>query len=178
MNRVPLCYERGTCYPLFMETQKITDRKAYLKQKKKEHRQKNRTVSVSYPNSIADQMEQEAEKHDLKLAAYIKHCVASYREKSYLLPSSSEAERIEILLRNYGNNINQIARKCNTSELHPTEGIEQVYALLRKLEQELDDLFRSPRDLTEYTRQALEENPRYASALLNVLSVYIRALCS
>jgi len=160
-----------------MDTQNNTDRKAYLKRKKKEHRQKNRTVSVSYPKSVATQMEKEAQKHNLKLAAYIKHCVASHREKAYLLPSISEAARIEMLLRNYGNNINQIARKCNTFEMPPLAAMEQVYGILRKLEKELDEMFRCPRDLTEYTKEALEENPRYISPLLNVLSTYIKRTC-
>ncbi len=154
------------------------DRKAYLKQKKKEHRQKNRTISISFPNSIASQMEKEAQKHRLKLAAYIKQCVAAQREKEYLLPNVEEAQQIEMLLRNYGNNINQIARQCNRSEIPPAPAMQQVYTLLRKLETELNDLFRRPRDLIEYTKEALEENPRYVAPLLHVLSTYIKALCS
>lgn len=159
-------------------TNKKTDRKAYLKRKKQEHRRNNRTVTLSFPNALAKQMEKEAREYNLTLPSYIKQSVRAYRQKYYLVPNAAEVQRIELLLRNFGNNINQIARKTNQQDIDAKVALSQVYTVLQRVGQELNDLFRSPRDLSEYTKQALEENPRYVSPLLSVLSTHIKELCS
>ncbi len=150
-------------------------RKAYLKAKKLEHRRKNRTVSLSFPNALAAQMEKEAKTCGVKLAPYLKQCIEAYRNKSFVLPNEEDVRRLELLLQKYGNNLNQVVRLCHKSSIPPTEAIEIARSHLREIQNTLDVIFRTPRALDTDIQTAIVKNPLFVSKMLKTIADYIES---
>lgn len=127
-----------------IEKAKKTYRKAYLKQKKAEHRRTHTTVSLSFPKAEAAQLEKLAAQHFMKLSPFVKECVRAYTKQQFIVPNADEVQELDLLIRNIGNNVNQIARQCNQTHTHPHQAIEYVKAVLQKWDSHITTSLRTP----------------------------------
>ncbi len=144
-------------------------RKAYLKQKKAAFRAAHTTVSVSFPNSEAAALQKKAAQYNRKLAPFIKACTRAYVQQQFLLPNEDEVQQLELLLRNIGNNVNQIARHCHRLDIPPVQAIQSVQNILKQWESHISMSLRQPESLDALLYNALQKEPEYAHRVRELL---------
>ncbi|MEL7001361.1 MAG: plasmid mobilization relaxosome protein MobC [Bacteroidota bacterium] len=147
-------------------------RRAYQRFKKKEYRKKRKTIQLTFPKAYAEALEQEAENYGLGLSAFIKKCLHAYLEKIFLLPDPKEVQQLELLLLRIGNNVNQIAYRVNAHHVRGTSALEDVRKLLVKLDQEITEILRTPKDLESFIQDKLTQNPRALIQLERIINTY------
>lgn len=145
-------------------------RKAYLKEKKRVFRKTHRTVSLSFPRAEAKELEALAEQYKMRLAPFLKSCIRAYTQQQYLPPNPEKLQQLELLLRAIGNNINQIAKRCNSGHISPQRATEQSYVLLQSLDNRLTKALREPDNLEVLLWETMLARPSYRERVEQLLT--------
>ena len=148
-------------------------RKEYLAYKKREHRKKNRSVTLTYSNKQMRLLQEEAENHNMRVPEYLRACVKVAREQAYIVPNIKKVEQIEILLKRVGTHTNQIARLANQMTLPPTRAIAELREHLQYFEETFDTMFRRPKNVHRFIKETLSENPAFAKKLLLIVASHL-----
>ena len=152
-----------------IEEAKKERRKIYLREKKKEYKMAHRSVTLSFPNKVMSKLETEAKKHRMRVPVYLRSCISSARNQTYLVPNADEVQEIELLLRRIGNHTNQIARLAHRMSLPPTNALIEIRGHIGNCEGILEQMFRQPKSLEQCVIKELKNNPGFAGKLLGIL---------
>lgn len=156
--------EYGT--PEEIEEAKRAYRKEYLREKKRAFRAENQEVTIAFPKKDIVIFEENAIYHNMRLADYVKACVYAYVNQGFIIPDNQQIQKLELLLRRIGNNVNQIARSANTFEEVEKENIQLMQNQINNLEAELSQQLRQPLNLEIAIRNELKRNPFFIHRLL------------
>lgn len=148
-------------------------RKEYLAHKKKEHRRKNRTVSLSYPKKEMRVIAIEAEGHHMHVPQYLRACIKAAREQAYIVPNVKKVQQIELLLRRVGTHTNQIARLANQMTMPPTRAIAELKGHLQYFEDTFEKILEKPTNLNRFIKEELKRNPAFARQLLRLVTTHL-----
>jgi|GEM_PF-688955 hypothetical protein len=140
-------------------------RKNYLYEKVRAFRSDRRSVSLTFPLKDAATFEKNAAYHNMKLAAYIKACVYAYVNQGFIVPDNQQIQRLELLLRRIGNNVNQVARTANSVEGNTQEVVTAIQSQVNILEADLSQHLRQPLNLEVAIRMELTRNPAFLHRL-------------
>lgn len=154
---------------------KKTYRRQYLKRKKEEYRARHQTISLSFTNEDAKELAQKASTYEMRLPAFIKACVYAYLEQIFVLPNEAEVQKIELLLRQIGNNVNQITRLCNRLSVSPETALCDIHGLLQKLDGDLTELFRRPKSVEILLIEGLKQHPQFIHRLQKIIDQHSHA---
>jgi len=91
-------------------------RKNYQKTYRQKYRHLIKRVNCTLLKDEYEELSRQASKAGLKLTPYVKRAAFAYTKQEYIVPRKVEEELREIiwLLRNIGNNLNQLAARANT----------------------------------------------------------------
>ncbi len=121
-------------------------RRLYQKDYQAKRRKARPRIGVSLSAPERQQLSKDARRHGMKLPHFIRMAALAYTGKKYILPDDTTARALEIELRRIGNNINQVARRCNEKKTAEALDIEEANNLLIGLEDAVSAAFRNPRE--------------------------------
>lgn len=147
-------------------------RREYLRRKKEEHRTKNRTISLSFPNIYAEYLESKAIEYHMQIPTFLKACINGYLEQVYIIPDEKNIKGLETALNRIGNNINQLVRHCHRLSLDPTKALGEIHAMLGKMDEQIGMHLRYPNNLETIITQTLQKQPEYKTRLQRILEQY------
>ncbi|MEO1263250.1 MAG: hypothetical protein AAFZ15_30850 [Bacteroidota bacterium] len=153
-----------------LEEAKKAYRKEYLKRKKAEFRRKHKEVTIAIPRKDLPQLESAAKGHSLSLPKFIRSCLGWYMEQVFIVPDEEQVQKLCILLRRIGNNINQVAMLRNNLELSEHQAVAKVQEQVNVLEDEIYRIFTAPPNLLEVLKIEAEKDPLFAQKLRQLVN--------
>lgn len=119
---------------------KQQNRKAAAK-KKRRYR-----LNCSLSQAEIEVIAQKADKAGLSPTAYLKKAALAYMNKKYLIPKDvqQELQKITVLLRNIGTNINQMALRTNKLKKTTVFDLYKAKELIGVLENQIDHFIYNP----------------------------------
>ncbi len=160
--------------PEEIQAAKAAYRATYMKQKIEVFRQKNRSVTLSFPNNEARAMEAESKNCGMKLPAYLKSCIRAYRNQTFVLPDDEAVRQLELELQSIGSFINGLERTMRISGDIELTTLHNIRHQLEVVEQMLSKLLREPVEFQEYVRQQMTADPTTLIVLLHLIADHIK----
>lgn len=144
-------------------------RRMYLREKQRQYRANHRQLTISLTLKDAQAFERNAQTHGMKLATYMKASAYAYANQGFILPDNKEVQKLELLLRRIGNNVNQLTRFTHRADLSYQEALRAIQDQINRLEAELSTHLRQPADLETAIRKELQRNPGFFHRLVHIV---------
>jgi len=129
----------------------------YKREKNKEYRESRSYVKLMLLPAEKRKLKKAAGHHGKHLATFIKMIALAYLDKVYILPDEDQLRKLEIAYRRVGNNINQIAKKCNSQTSTRYLDVVRLQNQLSALEKETTKYLRKPMTLDRLVESLLKE---------------------
>lgn len=136
---------------------KAAYRKWYKREKNKEYRKNRMYLKLMLLPYEKRKLQQAAKNHKQPLSTFIKSVSLAYLEKVYILPDETQLHKLEIAYRKVGNNINQIAKKCNSQTSTRYFDVVRLQNQVTTLEKETTKLLKKPMTLEKLIEKMLEQ---------------------
>ena len=156
--------------PTKLEKAKSDYKKMYMQHYKREYNQKNKRLKLTFTNKEYDEILLAAEDCKKPVARYVKECFYAYIHSEYLVPDDTQIEKLGGLLRQIGNNVNQIARWANENRYVQSESVQYLYQQLKMIKTRMEEIFKRPDNLLDVVEKAVQENPFLKEELLKLLN--------
>ena len=156
--------------PKRLEVEKVKYKKMYMKAYKQAYNQTHKRVKLTFRNEEYEKVLRQAQKAKKPLAAYIKECFYSYINSEYLTADDNQVSELGGLLRQIGNNINQVARWANQNRYIQPDNIHYIYNQLKFIQDKINEIFKRPDNLLDVVKDAMEENPFFKEELIQLLN--------
>ena len=144
------------------------ERRTYLTKYQRETlRKKKKRLELLLEPEDHEYLSAEARRHHMKIGPFVTAAAIAYRTGAFVLPDEAKVIKLEQLLRNIGNNLNQVARGVNRDGdlVDP----EQLYTYHLAVEESVSDALRNPLALTDLIADELSKNPAFRAELTALL---------
>ncbi len=112
-----------------------------------------------------------AAEHKMKIPGFIKAAVFAYLSKTYLTPNHEEVARLELILGQIANDIQEIAKRSRVIlSTNPEHRYSEIEKRMGVLQRELSESLRNPQTVEELVMKSVKENPTLNETLLAMLS--------
>ena len=145
--------------PQRLQQAKAAYRKAYKQAKNREYRTSRHYLRLTLTSKEKSQLTTGAKRHRKALATYVREIALAYQKRVYILPSEDMLTRLETACHRIGNNINQIAKKCNSENSTRYFDVVRLREQVTALEKEVNRYLRQPMTLDQLIRVELPKHP-------------------
>lgn len=145
-------------------------RKYYLRLYQRQRRKNRKEVTLLLSPDVHTRLKAGAIQHQQSLSKFIASAAIAYIDKKYVVPNEQVVSNILQTLSLTYSQVQYLAdqtRKDNSNQL-----IEYCYALIIKLEKQLETLLRHPDSLETFIAKTLHSNPHYYRTLTSLLKTY------
>ena len=122
---------------------------SYMKEYRMQYKQRVKRLTVTLSQEEFFQLEQSAREHGKgeKLSAFLKEAGFAYLKQEYLVPKYLEdkLQELVLILRNMGNNFNQITRYTHKLRRATLVNLSRVEKILTKVEALIVDFVCNPK---------------------------------
>jgi hypothetical protein len=136
-----------------------SERKQYMKGYRETYLKDKVRKEILFSNNDFNQIKKEAIKNKTNPSAYIKETVLASLNDSYFFPHKESLNKIQLLILNIGNNINQIAKYTNEKRTLGIFKAKKILDYLNNLETKLENYITSNFDLLLSIKEKIENNP-------------------
>ncbi|PIQ23096.1 hypothetical protein COW36_03475 [bacterium (Candidatus Blackallbacteria) CG17_big_fil_post_rev_8_21_14_2_50_48_46] len=129
----------------------MEDRQIYMQKYREEYKDRKRRVTITMTPEEHQLFSLESEKLGLSIPETIKHMALRYKTAVPLIPAANQkiADELKFLIRNLGNNINQIAHNMHLNRhlygpeanAHANRVLQGLQDKLHNLEEEMSSVF-------------------------------------
>lgn len=144
-------------------------RKKYKAVMNAAYNQKNKRRSVVLSREEDALLIEVANSLEIKPGAYIKRTLMAVLQNPIVVASQDRIASAVSEIARVGNNVNQIARKVNTTDTVSWEEIVTTSQILRSLTADVRHILSEPIDLIQEVQKALLLRPQLASTLSELL---------
>lgn len=157
-----------------IEAFKIEHQKRYKKEYNSEFRSRTIRKTLTYSEEEISFLKEEAKKHNMKLAPFIKLAAFSYLTQSFIFPDERSLSDIEKLLRNINNTVNQVIPFAAMQQNIDLKDLQELKDSIRSLEEFMRDKLENPSSLAEWLEERLaKEGEGFLAKLLQEISKHI-----
>lgn len=152
-------------------------KRAYRKQYLLQYKQAQRLAAGEYPvllskeNGEYETIARAARRHRLSISAFLRVATLAYLMQTYIVPDAHRLAQLELMLSSCLNEIRAMAQLKSRQNWLFDQKYEAMEERIKRLEQDIADLFRHPPSIEEAVRKA---SPEDKERILTIISSYDR----
>lgn len=155
-----------------LQTIKEAYRKEYLKKYHQQYRKDNIRVELYLKRDQLKIIKSAASKYEQKrLGSFIRECCIAYLKQEFVLPSDSKIQDLIIQTRSWGNNLNQIAKRVNSSQFS-SQDLANAKQVLKTLEAKITQTLSQPESIDQLVKEHIEKRPELQMRLQKILDSF------
>ncbi len=155
-----------------IELIKKNNRKAYLKQKHIEYRQKWKRIVLRFSKAEFLEISDLADKYKMKRAPFLKICIFAYLNQSFVLPDSEQSLMIEMALNRISNRINELVRYVHKQDSVSLQDLENIKTQLYHIEVTVCQALRTPPNLKTWLEEQILRDSSFVIRLQEILKEF------
>lgn len=155
--------------PIALERAKAAYAKWYKAEKNHEYKTTRTRPQLTLRHEEEELLRKAAIHANKPFATFIREAAIAYVRGVYLSPDEAILDQFAEALARIGNNVNQIAHRCNIQRSVAEADIRHLQTLIAAIDEEFSALFRSPVNLENALRKAYPSNKALHDFLTRLL---------
>ena len=132
----------------------------------KEYRKKNMCIYLWLRIRFYTRIKKQAEKHNMTIPAFVKECLDSYLNQSFVTPYQEELQTLIMQVRKAATNINQIAAKVNATGMFSHKDQSELRSQIETIESNINSILTQPSEVIKWLETKIKENPALKTQLV------------